>query len=137
MDQVRGSQSIVFSQAPYIISAASVAGSKEAEGPLAKLFDMVNQDDLFGAQTWEEAESNMQKEACTLALGKAHVKAEKVRYLFGGDLLPYAAVVCIAAYLFNFGHSVYDQKVREDIVRRVIRRRRRKKRPLPLPVRLY
>lgn len=57
--------------------------------------------------------------------------------LFGGDLLPYAAVVCIAAYLFNFGHSVYDQKVREDIVRRVIRRRRRKKRPLPLPVRLY
>ena len=48
MDQVRGSQSIVFSQAPYIISAASVAGSKEAEGPLAKLFDMVNQDDLFG-----------------------------------------------------------------------------------------
>ena len=87
MDQVRGSQSIVFSQAPYIISAASVAGSKEAEGPLAKLFDMVNQDDLFGAQTWEEAESNMQKEACTLALGKAHVKAEKVRYLFGGDLL--------------------------------------------------
>ena len=87
MDQVRGSQSIVFSQAPYIISAASVAGSKEAEGPLAKLFDMVNQDDLFGAQTCEEAESNMQKEACTLALGKAHVKAEKVRYLFGGDLL--------------------------------------------------
>ena len=87
MDQVRGSQSLIFSQAPYIISAASVAGSKEGEGPLAKLFDLVNDDDLFGAQTWEEAESNMQKEACTLALGKAHVTAEKVRYLFGGDLL--------------------------------------------------
>ena len=87
MDQVRGSQSLIFSQAPYIVSAASVAGSKEGEGPLAKLFDMVNEDDLFGAQTWEEAESSMQKEACTLALGKAHVTAEKVRYLFGGDLL--------------------------------------------------
>ena len=87
MDQVKGSQSIVFSSAPYIISTASVAGSKEAEGPLGKLFDMTNQDDLFGAQTWEEAESNMQKEACVLALGKAHIRAEEVRYLFGGDLL--------------------------------------------------
>lgn len=87
MSQIKGSQSLNFSQAPYIISAASVAGSKESEGPLGKLFDMVNQDDLFGAQTWEEAESTMQKEACVLALGKAHVKAESVRYLFGGDLL--------------------------------------------------
>ena len=87
MDQIRGSQSLVFAQAPYILSAASVAGSKEAEGPLGNLFDMTNQDDLFGADTWEEAESNMQKEACILALGKAHVTAEEVRYLFGGDLL--------------------------------------------------
>ena len=73
--------------APYLVSAASVTGSKEAEGPLGKLFDMTSEDDLFGAQTWEEAESTMQKEACDLALGKAHVGAEEVRYLFGGDLL--------------------------------------------------
>ncbi|MBS5388289.1 MAG: stage V sporulation protein AD [Clostridiales bacterium] len=87
MEQIRGSQSIEFTQAPFLISSASVVGSKESEGPLGKLFDMVNQDDLFGAQTWEEAESTMQKEACVLALGKAHVDAEKVRYLYGGDLL--------------------------------------------------
>lgn len=87
MNQTKGSQSIVFEEAPVIVSAASVAGSKEAEGPLGKLFDMTNPDDLFGAQTWEEAESNMQKEACVLALGKAHIDPEKVRYLFGGDLL--------------------------------------------------
>ena len=73
MEQIRGSQSIEFTQAPFLISSASVVGSKESEGPLGKLFDMVNQDDLFGAQTWEEAESTMQKEACVLALGKAHV----------------------------------------------------------------
>ena len=82
-----GSQSISFGESPYLISSGSVVGSKEAEGPLAKLFDMTNQDDLFGAKTWEEAESNMQKEACVLALGKAHVTPEKVRFLFGGDLL--------------------------------------------------
>ena len=63
MDQiVKGSQSLIFANAPYLISAASVTGSKEAE-------------------------STMQKEACVLALGKAHVAAEEVRYLFGGDLL--------------------------------------------------
>lgn len=84
---VRGKQSLIFENKPYIVSAASVVGSKEAEGPLGKLFDMTNEDDLFGAQTWEEAESTMQKEACVLTLGKAHVKAEEIRYLFGGDLL--------------------------------------------------
>ena len=87
MEQVRGSQSIEFTEAPFLISSASVVGSKESQGPLGKLFDMTNQDDLFGAKTWEEAESTMQKEACVLALGKAHLEAEKVRYLYGGDLL--------------------------------------------------
>ena len=47
MDQVRGSQSLIFSHATYIISAASVAGSKDGEGPLASLFDLVYDDDLF------------------------------------------------------------------------------------------
>lgn len=82
-----GSQSIAFSKSPYIINAGSVVGSKEAEGPLGKLFDMANEDNLFGADTWEEAESTMQKEACVLALGKAHKEPEDVRFIFGGDLL--------------------------------------------------
>lgn len=84
---IKGKQSLLFENAPYIVSAASVTGSKEAAGPLGKLFDVTSEDDLFGAQTWEEAESTMQKEACVLALGKAHVKADEIRYLFGGDLL--------------------------------------------------
>lgn len=87
LSQLRGAQSIVFTKAPYLLSAAAVAGSKEAEGPLGKYFDLTNEDDLFGADTWEEAESNMQKEACVLALGKSHVDPRSVRYLFGGDLL--------------------------------------------------
>ena len=84
---VKGRQSISFPHAPYILSSASIAGKKESEGPMAKFFDMINLDNLFGEKTWEEAESTMQKEACVLALGKAHTKAEEVRFLFGGDLL--------------------------------------------------
>ena len=84
---IKGKQSLLFENAPYIVSAASVTGSKEAAGPLGKLFDMTNEDDLFGAQTWTRYLRVMQKEACVLALGKAHVKADEIRYLFGGDLL--------------------------------------------------
>lgn len=42
---------------------------------------------MFGGQTWEDAESTLQKEALGTALGKAGWKAEEVRYLFAGDLL--------------------------------------------------
>ena len=35
---IKGKQSLLFENAPYIVSAASVTGSKEAEGPLGKLF---------------------------------------------------------------------------------------------------
>lgn len=84
---IQGLQSIAFEQPPYIISSASVAGKKEGEGPLGKMFDMIEKENLFGEDTWEAAESTMQKEACILALGKAHVEKEDVRFLFGGDLL--------------------------------------------------
>ena len=83
----KGLQSIAFEKSPYLVSSASVVGKKEGEGPLGKMFDMVEKEDLFGENTWEEAESTMQKEACLLAMGKAHVEAKDVRYLFGGDLL--------------------------------------------------
>ena len=84
---IKGLQSIAFEKAPFLINSASVVGKKEGEGPLGKMFDMIEPQDLFGENTWEEAESAMQKEACLLALGKAHLRPENIRFLFGGDLL--------------------------------------------------
>ena len=55
--------------------------------------------------------------------------------LFGGSFLLPAAVVCVAAYLFNFGHSVYNQRVREDITVKAVRRMRARR--LPVARRLY
>lgn len=82
-----GKQSIEIKTPVYIRSSASVVGSKEGEGPLAELFDMVGQDDMFGCGSWEEAESSLQKDAVYLALGKAKLKNEDIRYIFAGDLL--------------------------------------------------
>lgn len=63
---IKGSQSIQFERAPYLISSASIVGKKEGEGPLGKKFDIVGEDDLFGEETWELAESTMQKQAAFL-----------------------------------------------------------------------
>jgi len=82
-----GKQSIQFDNAPYIISSGSVVGKKEGEGPLGQFFDLMEEENLFGQDSWEEAESEMQKEACLMALGKAQIQVEDVRYMFGGDLL--------------------------------------------------
>ena len=87
MNVMKGTQSIAFSESPYLVSAGSVAGKKEGEGPLGKYFDIASEDDLFGEKTWELAEGTMQKLACKLALKNAGVQPEEVRYLFGGDLL--------------------------------------------------
>lgn len=85
--KMTGKQSITFENPPYIISAASVAGKKEGEGPLGKYFDMVEEDPMFGAETWEAAESNMVKRAISLAISKADLTTKDIRYMVGGDLL--------------------------------------------------
>ena len=71
----------------YILGSSSIVGTKEGQGPLGLLFDMVGSDDMFGCKTWEEAESNLQKDAVYLALEKAGKKAEDISLMFAGDLL--------------------------------------------------
>ena len=87
MHHTVGKQSIQFSAAPHIVSAASVAGKKEGEGPLGEKFDLVCENPMFGEDSWEKAESTLQKEALQTALGKAKLLPSEIRYLFGGDLL--------------------------------------------------
>ena len=63
------------------------AGSREKQGPLGELFDFAGEDDLFGCDTWEDAESSLQRDALHLALQKAGLHSTDIRYLFAGDLL--------------------------------------------------
>ena len=48
---------------------------------------MICEDSMFGEKTWESAESTMQKEAATLAIGKAGLTPHDIRMVFAGDLL--------------------------------------------------
>lgn len=76
-----------FEKPPVILNYASVAGKKEAEGPLGNEFDLVNEDTTFGESTWEKSESKMQKTAVEMVLEKAGLAPGQVDVLFAGDLL--------------------------------------------------
>lgn len=85
--RMAGKQSIIFQNPPYIIAASSIAGKKEGEGPLGKLFDLLWEDPMVGKDNWEEAESELMKQAAQKVLAKAEMKNYDIRYLIGGDLL--------------------------------------------------
>lgn len=66
--------------------ASSAVGKEEAEGPLGSLFDFCDKSDSFGAKTWEQAESGMQKKAFELLLQKGNYKANDFGMMYAGDL---------------------------------------------------
>ncbi|MDD3338332.1 MAG: stage V sporulation protein AD [Lachnospiraceae bacterium] len=87
MSQMLGKQSIKLDTKVYIMGAGSAVGPKEGEGPLGACFDHVFEDPMAQADSWEEAESELQKEAARIALKKAKLKPQELRYVFAGDLL--------------------------------------------------
>lgn len=86
-NQMLGRQSIRLSNPVYIKESASVVGTKESEGPLGELFDIKLKDDKNGCETWEEAESSLQKTAVDCVMKKSGIDEAEIRYLFAGDLL--------------------------------------------------
>ena len=83
----RGRQSFHLQNQPVIRSWASVAGKKEAEGPLGHLYDVTSQDAYFGQKTWELAEKQLQKLALDTLVRKAQIHRNQIDIVFSGDLL--------------------------------------------------
>lgn len=72
---------------PVAITAYScVGGKKEKEGPLASGFDIISSDDYFGQNSWEKAETAMQKLAVRTLLDKRNLRIVDVDVALGGDL---------------------------------------------------
>ena len=82
-----GNQSVKLPRPAYIHSSSSVVGKKEGEGRLKDYFDMISEDDYFGMDSWEDAESTLQKEAVTLDIKKRKIQQENIDYILSGDLL--------------------------------------------------
>ncbi|MBQ7965595.1 MAG: stage V sporulation protein AD [Ruminococcus sp.] len=82
-----GDSTIEFLRMPSIVGFASAVGKKEAQGPLKDDFDKISYDMRMGQDTWEKAESQLQKEVLSIALSKAEKNACDIDFLFAGDLL--------------------------------------------------
>lgn len=87
MNEHIGKQTVKFGIPPVIINTASIVGKKEGEGPLNDYFDNVLDDDKWGEESWEKAESKLQKETTLTALKKAGLSLSDIDYALAGDLL--------------------------------------------------
>ena len=83
----KGASTVLFESPVYFESAAAIGGPKEGEGPMGSFLDMVCPDPMFGCDTWEAAESTLQKETALLALNRAKLHPEDISLMFAGDLL--------------------------------------------------
>lgn len=81
------SKTLIFDSDVSVISAASVVGGHEHEGPIGNVFDLHDLTDRFGKKTWEKAESEMQRLAFNVALSKAKLNERDIDAIFAGDLL--------------------------------------------------
>ena len=82
-----GRRTVAMATPPPVRSCACIGGKFEGQGPLGSCFDELGQDSFFGEETWEKAESAMQKRALSRALDKAGLKAGDLDYILAGDLL--------------------------------------------------
>lgn len=89
-----GKRTIILENKPYIIGYGSVVGKKEFEGPLGQEFDAHDDDSRFGEDSYEKAESLLQKIALETAMRRAGVNENDIKIIFAGDLLNQ----CIGSY---------------------------------------
>ncbi len=82
-----GKRTVEFENPPVILASAGVAGPKESEGPLSRDFDRLFSDSMLGEDSFEKAESLLQKRAVELALIKAGKTPENIDCIYAGDLL--------------------------------------------------
>ena len=82
-----GNRTILLENKPSIVGYGSVVGKFESEGPLGNEFDAYDQDARFGEESYEKAESRLQKIAVETALRKSGLNEKDIDCIFAGDLL--------------------------------------------------
>ena len=82
-----GNRTIILENRPSIVGYGSVVGKYESEGPLGNEFDAYDHDARFGEESYEKAESRLQKIAVETALRKSNYTEKDIDCVFAGDLL--------------------------------------------------
>ncbi|MEG1650688.1 MAG: stage V sporulation protein AD [Oscillospiraceae bacterium] len=82
-----GKATIELINKPSILGYAAYVGKKEHDGPLAKYFINYDEDTKFGKDSWEKAESELQRRTFELARKSAGLENTSIDISFAGDLL--------------------------------------------------
>lgn len=81
-----GSQTVTLSVPPFILGGASIVGKKEGDGPLARYFDDIIDDEYYGEKSFENAESRFLRDTLMKCLQKAGQTASSLNFIISGDL---------------------------------------------------
>ena len=81
-----GSQTVVMSNPPIILGGAAIVGKKEGDGPLAKYFDDIVDDEYFGEKSFESAESRLLRDTFDKCLEKCGKSPSDIHFIITGDL---------------------------------------------------
>lgn len=87
MSKKQGSQTVVFTNKPSVLSYCAIAGLKEGQGNFKDYFDIILEDDLFGEKTFEHSERKIFTEAVRGAVKKGKLDVSQLDVLVSGDLL--------------------------------------------------
>lgn len=82
-----GKQSFIMQSPPSLRAFAATGSKKEAQGPMAAHFDILETDATFGQDSWEKGESRMVTLTVKKALEKAALTPGDLDCVFAGDLL--------------------------------------------------
>ena len=98
----KGALSYLTGSPIYIRTTASIGGAEEKKGPLGGLFDITSDDDYFGEDTWEKAETVMVRRLIGRLYQNAGSTPDGTDLFFGGDLQKQ----CMASSLGLLPYSV-------------------------------
>lgn len=82
-----GKQTWVFEQHPVIAATGISGGPFEANGKLAKDFDILHDDLWMGQDSYEKAQRVLVEEAIQTVMQKGNIQKEDVQFLIAGDLI--------------------------------------------------
>jgi stage V sporulation protein AD len=82
-----GKQTIRLANPPSIIATSSIAGPKEGDGNFKIYYDVILEDELWGEDSWEKAESKLIKETYFTVVEKSGKSLNEIDYIVAGDLL--------------------------------------------------
>ena len=102
-------RTIIFKNKPKIIGVSTVAGPKECNGCIGEHIDVKLNDDMFGEETFEKAESKMMYTAINRCIKNCKINEKNVNAIVAGDLLNQIISATFASRKFNTGYlGVYN-----------------------------